>query len=240
MCSITEGILTEATRAVNRPTRLKCSENRLLAAIALACAAALAAGCGAARRPPRPYPGAPPPIAASPAPGDPAAEAPSAAGTAEAVASLALSLQGSPYVNGGAGLDGFDCSGFVQYVFARSGVALPRSVLEQFEEGIRVEGAPEPGDLVFFAIDGGRVSHVGIATGPDTFVHAPSSRGVVREDRLSAPYWSRRYAGARRVLPPIATQGRADTTAERRAQGRASPTAEPGTAELDTLSKRSL
>jgi len=167
-------------------------------------------------------------------------EAPSAAGAGEAVASLALSLQGSPYVNGGAGLDGFDCSGFVQYVFARSGVALPRSVLEQFEEGIGVEGAPEPGDLVFFAIDGGRVSHVGIATGPDTFVHAPSSRGVVREDRLSAPYWSRRYAGARRVLPPIAARGRADTTAEWRAQGLASPTAEPGTAELDTLSKRSL
>ena len=131
----------------------------------------------------------------------PPAEAPIAAAGApgEAAASLALSLQGVPYANGGADTDGFDCSGFVQYVFAQSGVALPRNVREQVEAGREVEGAPQAGDLVFFAIDGERVSHVGIATGPGTFVHAPSSRGVVRVESLTSPYWSRRYAGARRV-----------------------------------------
>jgi cell wall-associated NlpC family hydrolase len=239
VCSITEAILTEATRAVNRPTCLKSSENRLLAAIALLGAAVLAAGCGAARRPPQPYPGPPPPAAVFPALAEPAAEAPSADSAGEAVASFALSLQGSPYVNGGAGLDGFDCSGFVQYVFAQSGVTLPRSVLEQFAEGTGVDGIPEAGDLVFFAIDGDRVSHVGIATGPDTFVHAPSSRGVVREDRLSAPYWSRRYAGARRVLPYRgAGTGRYNSRTEGARPRRQRQ--KSGTAELDTLSKRSL
>lgn len=186
----------------------------MLALIALACAASLAAGCGAARRPPRPYPGPPPPGVGAPAPGEPAAEAPAAGAPAaaaaaadtvaaegDAAAALALSLQGVPYANGGADTDGFDCSGFVQYVFARSNIALPRSVREQFEAGREVEGSPRAGDLVFFATDGDRVSHVGIATGPDTFVHAPSSRGVVRMDRLSSPYWSRRYAGARRIVP---------------------------------------
>lgn len=188
-------------------------KNGLLALVALACSAALAAGCGAARHAPRPYPGAPPITVSAPAPGEPEgqpeggappADASTEAGVpaeGDAVATLARSLQGVAYASGGADMDGFDCSGFVQYVFARANLALPRSVREQFDAGEAVDGAPQPGDLVFFAIDGGRVSHVGIATGPDTFVHAPSSRGVVREDRLSAPYWSRRYAGARRILP---------------------------------------
>jgi len=207
VCSITQHILTDARGPVNRPTRLKCSGNRLLALVALACAAALGAGCGPARRPPRVYPSPPPPPVEAPVPGappaeEPPAEAPRAAAGGEAIASVARSLQGAPYRNGGSGPEGFDCSGFVQYVFARAGVALPRSVREQFEAGIEVEGRPRAGDLLFFAIDGERVSHVGIATGPDRFVHAPSSTGVVREERLSSSYWSRRYAGARRIITP--------------------------------------
>lgn len=187
-------------------------KNGLLAAVALTGAAVLAGACGAARHAPRPYPGRPPVAVEAPAPADPAPGVPAAetlpdevlrtpAEAGEALAGLALSLQGAPYANGGADPGGFDCSGFVQYVFARANVAVPRSVREQFEAGVGVDGAPQPGDLVFFAIDGDHVSHVGIATGPDTFVHAPSSRGVVREDRLSASYWSRRYAGARRIVP---------------------------------------
>jgi cell wall-associated NlpC family hydrolase len=199
VCSITEGILTDASGAVNRATRQKCWKNGVLGLAALACAAALAAGCGAARHPPRPYPGAAPAVADATATSEPAVEPVVVGAPGEAAANLALSLQGAPYADGGTDTDGFDCSGFVQYVFARADLALPRSVREQFETGQAVEGAPRAGDLVFFAIDGSRVSHVGIATGPDTFVHAPSSRGVVRVDRLSAPYWSRRYAGARRI-----------------------------------------
>jgi cell wall-associated NlpC family hydrolase len=61
-------------------------------------------------------------------------------------------------------------------------------------------GSLVAGDLVFFRIDGRRVSHVGIYVGEGRFVHAPSRGGKVRVDRLDDRYWSRRYAGARRVL----------------------------------------
>ncbi len=126
---------------------------------------------------------------------------PPAASGAAAVA-LARSFVGTPYRNGGAGPGGFDCSGFVQYVFAQVGVALPRTAPEQATGGDLVDRhALRPGDLVFFAIDGRTISHVGIASGPDSFVHAPSSRGTVREESLGAAYWQTRYAAARRLLP---------------------------------------
>ena len=57
----------------------------------------------------------------------------------------------------------------------------------------------EPGDLLFFTTTGPGASHVGIAVGTDQFVHAPSSTGVVRVERLSSGYWSQRFVGARRV-----------------------------------------
>ena len=120
--------------------------------------------------------------------------------TADAALAVAEGLLGTPYRSGGADPDGFDCSGFVQYVFARAGVALPRSVREQWRAGEPVE--PEDvrrGDLVFFAIGGREVSHVGIALDAKSFVHAPSARGVVRVERSIGEYWARRYAGARRI-----------------------------------------
>jgi cell wall-associated NlpC family hydrolase len=118
---------------------------------------------------------------------------------AVAAADLAQSLVGAPYRNGGQDPDGFDCSGFVQYVFTQSGIGMPRSVREQFEVGQNIDPADvRPGDLVFFAIDGHRVSHVGIVVGDDAFVHAPSSRGQVRIDRLSMEYWRTRLAAAKR------------------------------------------
>jgi cell wall-associated NlpC family hydrolase len=118
-----------------------------------------------------------------------------------ATVALARSLIGAPYLNGGADPAGFDCSGFVQYVFGQLGVALPRSVREQASAGERVERRNlRDGDVVFFAIDGRTISHVGIVVGPDRFVHAPSSRGLVREESLSVAYWQTRFAAARRVL----------------------------------------
>jgi cell wall-associated NlpC family hydrolase len=57
----------------------------------------------------------------------------------------------------------------------------------------------QPGDLIFFSMQGAGASHVGMAIGGDEFVHAPSSRGEVRVERLSAAYWSSRYVGARRI-----------------------------------------
>jgi cell wall-associated NlpC family hydrolase len=75
-----------------------------------------------------------------------------------------------------------------------------RTVGEQYREGADVAGeALQPGDLLFFNTQGPGASHVGMAIGGDEFVHAPSSRGEVRVERISAPYWSSRYVGARRV-----------------------------------------
>jgi cell wall-associated NlpC family hydrolase len=117
------------------------------------------------------------------------------------LAGTALALRGSPYRNGGSDPTGFDCSGFVTYVFAQHGVTVPRSVSEQYRLGRSVVGDRlEPGDLVFFATVSRNASHVGIAIGGDEFVHAPSQRGEVRVERLSTSYWASRFVGARRVI----------------------------------------
>ena len=111
-----------------------------------------------------------------------------------------MALRGAPYRNGGGDPSGFDCSGFVVYVFARHGVLVSRTVSGQFREGQAVpEDQLQPGDLVFFSTVAPGASHVGIAIGGDAFVHAPSERGEVRVEHLSTPYWSTRYVGARRI-----------------------------------------
>jgi len=114
---------------------------------------------------------------------------------------MALQLRGTPYRNGGADPSGFDCSGLVQYVFAQHGVIVPRKVAEQYRAGQDVQPSQlQAGDLVFFTTVAPGASHVGIALGGDEFVHAPSSTGEVRVERMSAAYWSTRFVGARRVL----------------------------------------
>ena len=105
-----------------------------------------------------------------------------------------------PYRNGGSDPTGFDCSGFVQWVFAQHGLRLPREVRDQFLLGSAVDrDAVQPGDLVFFETISRGASHVGIALGGNEFVHAPSSSGVVRVESYSIDYWKRRFVGARRV-----------------------------------------
>jgi cell wall-associated NlpC family hydrolase len=114
---------------------------------------------------------------------------------------VARALIGAPYLNGGTTPAGFDCSGFVRYVFGEAGISVPRAMRDMQATGQRVERADlRPGDVVFFAIDGQTVSHVGIASGPDTFIHAPSSRGRVREESLNISYWQTRFAEARRFI----------------------------------------
>jgi cell wall-associated NlpC family hydrolase len=118
-----------------------------------------------------------------------------------AIIATAMDLRGVPYKDGGADPAGFDCSGFTRYVFARHGLPLPRSVRDQFAVGRSVPGAQVvPGDLVFFATTARSASHVGIVVADDTFIHAPSSAGAVRVERISARYWRSRFVGVRRVM----------------------------------------
>jgi len=135
-------------------------------------------------------------------PGAPRTSPPNAPENADgyALSGTALSLRGTPYRLGGDDPNGFDCSGFVQYVYQQHGVPMPREVREQFRIGKRVDrDRLEAGDLVFFSTVAPGASHVGIMIGGDQFVHAPSERGVVRVENLSAQYWASRYIGAKRV-----------------------------------------
>ena len=142
-------------------------------------------------------PGAPPP--AAPIPGVPTPR-PTKALDTYALVGTALQLRGTPYLDGGASPRGFDCSGFTQYVFAQYGVKLPRAVDQQYKVGSQIDPKDlSAGDLLFFQTTSHGASHVGIAVGTDQFVHAPSSTGVVRVERLSADYWSRRFVGIRRL-----------------------------------------
>lgn len=119
---------------------------------------------------------------------------------ADALIGTALDLQGIRYRHGGSDPQGFDCSGFTQYVFAQHAVSLPREVRDQFLAGRPVHRDElRPGDLLFFSTTAPGATHVAIALGGDEFVHAPSSTGVVRTERLSSSYWSRRFLGAKRV-----------------------------------------
>jgi cell wall-associated NlpC family hydrolase len=162
--------------------------------------AVLAVGCASSGAVPKPFPGAT--TAGVPTPeASPGIAEPSPALEAGPLAlSTALELRGVPYRNGGSDPSGFDCSGLVQWVFAQNGRALPREVREQYRFGREVDTDDvRPGDLLFFDTSSHGASHVGIALDHETFVHAPSSNGVVRVERYTSAYWSRRYVGARRV-----------------------------------------
>ena len=171
----------------------------LARAIALTLLAFGATGCASTGAVPQPFPrpggsGARPPEATTATPES------RSGSDGYSIAGTALGLRGTPYRNGGSDPSGFDCSGFVWYVFGQHGIRVARTVGEQYREGVDVSAETlQPGDLLFFNTQGPGASHVGMAIGGDEFVHAPSSRGEVRVERMSAPYWSSRYVGARRV-----------------------------------------
>jgi cell wall-associated NlpC family hydrolase len=166
--------------------------------------ATLCSACASTGAVPKPFPM--PARAGTPQPEPETASTPGLAASREpdwyGLVGTALDLRGIRYRDGGADPQGFDCSGFTQYVFARHGVALPRAVREQYKIGQQVRDDLAPGDLLFFTTAEAGASHVAISVGGDEFVHAPSSTGVVRVEHLSASYWSQRFLGARRVTPP--------------------------------------
>ena len=149
-----------------------------------------------------------------------ASRAPS--GSAARVLSTAERYLGVPYRWGGTSpRTGFDCSGFVQYVFAKHGTRLPRTARQQASSGQRLRpvwSALRPGDLVMFAERGRRISHVAIYVGRRRIIHATSSGRRVRYDALDTKrgQWFARHLVAARRVPPRGASLVADGTAERR------------------------
>ncbi|MFC5604137.1 C40 family peptidase [Sporosarcina koreensis] len=116
------------------------------------------------------------------------------------ISATATSLKGIKYVYGGTSKAGFDCSGYVQFVFKQHGVNLSRTASGMYTSGEKVAKSDlAVGDLVFFNTRGKGVSHVGIYIGDGKFAHASSSKGV-KVDKLNDPhYWGKRYVGAKRI-----------------------------------------
>lgn len=114
----------------------------------------------------------------------------------------ALSLIGVRYRPGGNSPEsGFDCSGFVSYLFREvMNIRLPRSADQIWQQGSEVAFETlEPGDLVFYNTLRRPFSHVGVYVGEGRFVHAPASGGMVRTESMHERYWARRWNGAKRI-----------------------------------------
>jgi len=114
----------------------------------------------------------------------------------------ALSLTGIAYKYGGSTPEtGFDCSGFVRYVYQQAtSLTLPHGAKAISQLGKTVSKSElQPGDLVFFNTLKSAFSHVGIYVGNNRFIHSPSSGGGVRVDDMQSTYWNKRFNGAQRI-----------------------------------------
>lgn len=119
------------------------------------------------------------------------------------ITSRSVLLLGTPYRLGGMNpAEGLDCSGLIAHVVQDAfRLRFPRTTEEQSIVGLQVaRHALEPGDLVFFNTLGRPNSHVGVYLGDSRFVHAPTSRGVVRIESIEQGYWSKRFDQARRLI----------------------------------------
>lgn len=111
----------------------------------------------------------------------------------------AYSMLGVPYRFGGISPDGFDCSGFICYVFGQAGISMPRMADLQYDAVTRINTSNlRTGDLVFFQTYAPGASHVGIYVGDGKFIHASSSKGISVAEVFTG-YWGARYLGAGRV-----------------------------------------
>jgi cell wall-associated NlpC family hydrolase len=118
----------------------------------------------------------------------------------ELASQYALDMKGTPYRYGGNTPRGFDCSGLVQYSYARAGARVPRSTegLWSFSRPVSARSL-RPGDLLFFNQLGKRSSHVAIYVGRERFVHAPSTGKYVSVGNLADRYWRQHLESVRRL-----------------------------------------
>ena len=133
-----------------------------------------------------------PPIVATPAPNK------AASGTVNSAIKLAMSLQGTPYVWGGSSTSGFDCSGFLYYIYSKAGVDIPRTNTVGYDARSYEVDKPQVGDLVFFknTYQAG-ISHAGIYIGNNQFIHAGGDR--VQVTNLNDSYWSKHFDSFKRL-----------------------------------------
>lgn len=129
----------------------------------------------------------------------------SAEATLDSLLCVAHRLRGTPYLPAGKNESGFDCSGYTGYVYGKVGLELNASAASQFDQGREVHpDSLRQGDLVFFRNQEGRIFHVGLYVGEEegkrAFVHASTSRGVVK-DYLELPYYNHYWTGSRRIIP---------------------------------------
>lgn len=134
--------------------------------------------------------------------GDNTHPTPSANETAIAVVETAYAAIGTPYLWGGNGGNGFDCSGLIRYAYGEFGIHLPRISRDQLREGdpvdLRIESL-RPGDVLGFStVVGGEATHVGLYVGDGEFIH--SSTSGVRISDLRTPYWQQHFMAARRMV----------------------------------------
>ncbi len=113
----------------------------------------------------------------------------------------AIEYLGVLYRYGQSSEKGFDCSGYVMFVFKIFGFTLPHSSIDQYVICRHLKAAEaKPGDLVFFRTQGNLISHVGIYLGDNTFIHAPGRGKRVTTESLNSPYYKHRFVGFGSVL----------------------------------------
>ena len=117
------------------------------------------------------------------------------------IVDTAMQYLGTPYVWGGTTERGFDCSGFVQYVYKECGYTIDRTAAEIYQNGTYVEKENlEIGDAICFSSHTESIGHVGIYIGNGQFIHASSGSGAVIISDLSEKYYTARYVGARHIV----------------------------------------
>ena len=119
----------------------------------------------------------------------------------KSVIDTAESFLGTPYLWGGTTPKGFDCSGFVQYVYSKNGYSITRTTYTQWEnDGVRVlRNDLQPGDLVYFG-SGNSPSHVGLYVGDGMMIHSPRTGDVVKYSTIESGYYNNCYLGALRII----------------------------------------